>query len=113
MKKPNESQSDYTLRIVFSFLDALIIAVTVVVVAVPEGLPLAVTLTLAYSVMKMLEDNNLVKKISSCETMGNADCICTDKTGTLTENLMTIKEVWTQNQTLKADINLKNNSNFY
>jgi len=43
----------------------------------------------------MMEDNNLVKKINSCETMGNADCICTDKTGTLTENLMTIMEFWT------------------
>lgn len=42
----------------------------------------------------MMYDNNLVKKINSCETMGNADCICTDKTGTLTENLMTIKEIW-------------------
>jgi len=63
--------------------------------------------------MKMLEDNNLVKKINSCETMGNADCICTDKTGTLTENLMTIKEVWTQGETLKANKDLKNNQKFY
>jgi len=61
----------------------------------------------------MLEDNNLVKKINSCETMGNADCICTDKTGTLTENLMTIKEVWTQGETLKANKDLKNNQKFY
>jgi len=62
--------------------------------------------------MKMLEDNNLVKKINSCETMGNADCICTDKTGTLTENLMTIKEVWTQDNVYKASLELKQNNNF-
>jgi len=60
----------------------------------------------------MLEDNNLVKKINSCETMGNADCICTDKTGTLTENLMTIKEVWTQDNVYKASLELKQNNNF-
>jgi len=47
----------------------------------------------------MMEDNNLVKKINSCETMGNADCICTDKTGTLTENRMTIMEIWSDNLT--------------
>jgi len=62
--------------------------------------------------MKMLEDNNLVKKINSCETMGNADCICTDKTGTLTENLMTIKEVWTQDNVYKASLELKQNNHF-
>ena len=60
------------------------IAVTVVVVAIPEGLPLAVTLSLAYSVKKMLMDQNLVREMSACETMGGANQICTDKTGTLT-----------------------------
>lgn len=94
MQKSDETNGTYALRIIFQYLDGLIVAVSVVVCAIPEGLPLAVTLALAYSVMKMLEDQNLVKKINSCETMGNADCICTDKTGTLTENLMTIKEVW-------------------
>jgi Ca2+ transporting ATPase len=58
-----------------------IIGVTVVVVAIPEGLPLSVTLSLAYSVKKMLKDNNLVRKMQACETMGGADCICSDKTG--------------------------------
>jgi len=52
--------------------------------AIPEGLPLAVKLSLAFSVKKMLKDNNLVKQLASCETMGGADCICSDKTGTLT-----------------------------
>jgi P-type E1-E2 ATPase len=62
----------------------ILIAVTVVVVAIPEGLPLAVTLSLAYSVKKMLMDQNLVREMSACETMGGANQICTDKTGTLT-----------------------------
>jgi magnesium-transporting ATPase (P-type) len=62
----------------------IIIAITVVVVAVPEGLPLAVTISLAFSVMKMKEDNNLVRRLEASETMGGANEICTDKTGTLT-----------------------------
>ncbi|CAN6451086.1 unnamed protein product [Victoria cruziana] len=66
------------------------IAVTIVVVAVPEGLPLAVTLTLAYSMRKMMMDKALVRRLSSCETMGSATVICSDKTGTLTLNQMTI-----------------------
>lgn len=65
-------------------LDALIIAVTVIVVAVPEGLPLAVTISLAFSVSKMFKEQNLVRKLYACETMGGANEICTDKTGTLT-----------------------------
>lgn len=72
------------------FLDILIIAITVVVVAVPEGLPLAVTLALAFATTRMLRDNNLVRVLRSCETMGNATTICSDKTGTLTQNKMTV-----------------------
>ncbi|CAJ1936797.1 unnamed protein product [Sphenostylis stenocarpa] len=68
-------------------------AVTIVVVAIPEGLPLAVTLTLAYSMKKMMRDNAMVRKISACETMGSATIICTDKTGTLTMNEMKVTEV--------------------
>jgi len=66
------------------------IAVTIVVVAVPEGLPLAVTLTLAYSMRKMMADKALVRRLSACETMGSATTICSDKTGTLTLNQMTV-----------------------
>ncbi|KAL8151668.1 hypothetical protein V2J09_021476 [Rumex salicifolius] len=72
----------------------LTIAVTIVVVAVPEGLPLAVTLTLAYSMRKMMRDKALVRRLSACETMGSATTICSDKTGTLTLNQMTVVEVY-------------------
>ena len=60
------------------------------VVAIPEGLPLAVAISLSFSVQKMLKDHNLVRKFYSCETMGNATTICSDKTGTLTTNRMTV-----------------------
>ncbi|KAJ1290257.1 hypothetical protein BS78_02G229300 [Paspalum vaginatum] len=72
----------------------LTVAVTIVVVAVPEGLPLAVTLTLAYSMRKMMRDKALVRRLSSCETMGSATTICSDKTGTLTMNKMTVVEAY-------------------
>ncbi len=72
------------------YLRAFITGVTVLVVAVPEGLPLAVTISLAFSVKKMLDDNNLVRHLDACETMGNATAICSDKTGTLTTNRMTV-----------------------
>ncbi|XP_024966655.1 calcium-transporting ATPase 8, plasma membrane-type-like [Cynara cardunculus var. scolymus] len=70
------------------------VAVTIVVVAVPEGLPLAVTLTLAYSMRKMMADKALVRRLSACETMGSATTICSDKTGTLTLNKMTVVEAY-------------------
>ncbi|GAB7365547.1 hypothetical protein MBLNU230_g6619t1 [Neophaeotheca triangularis] len=72
------------------FMDILIVAVTIVVVAVPEGLPLAVTLALAFATRRMLKEGNLVRVLRSCETMGNATNVCTDKTGTLTQNVMTV-----------------------
>jgi P-type E1-E2 ATPase len=72
------------------WLSFIIVGVIVFVVAVPEGLPLAVTLALTYSVKKMLKDKNLVRHLDACETMGNATCICSDKTGTLTLNQMTV-----------------------
>ncbi|MDE5979611.1 MAG: calcium-translocating P-type ATPase, PMCA-type, partial [Muribaculaceae bacterium] len=71
-------------------LQTLMIAVTLVVVAVPEGLPMAVTLSLAYSMRRMLKTNNLVRKMHACETMGATTVICTDKTGTLTQNQMQV-----------------------
>ncbi|GAP87000.1 putative calcium-translocating P-type ATPase [Rosellinia necatrix] len=73
-----------------SFLDILIVAVTIIVVAVPEGLPLAVTLALAFATQRLLKENNLVRVLRACETMGNATTICSDKTGTLTTNRMTV-----------------------
>ena len=75
-------------------LGFIILGITVIVVAIPEGLPLAVTLSLAFSVKKMLKDNNLVRKMEACETMGGANNICSDKTGTLTMNQMTINDIW-------------------
>lgn len=73
-----------------TFMDILIVAITVIVVAVPEGLPLAVTLALAFATTRLLKENNLVRILKSCEVMGNATTICSDKTGTLTTNRMTV-----------------------
>ena len=73
-------------------LSTAMIAVTVIVVAVPEGLPMSVTLSLAMSMKRMLANNNLVRKMHACETMGAATVICTDKTGTLTQNQMRVSE---------------------
>lgn len=73
-------------------LQTLMIAVTLVVVSVPEGLPMAVTLSLAYSMRRMLKTNNLVRKMHACETMGATTVICTDKTGTLTQNQMRVDD---------------------
>ncbi|KAG5508190.1 hypothetical protein JKF63_05445 [Porcisia hertigi] len=74
------------------FLDNLTTAVTIVVVAVPEGLPLSVTIALAYSMKQMFKENNLVRHLAACETMGGASNICTDKTGTITQNDMSVTD---------------------
>lgn len=71
-------------------VNAIIVGITIIVVAVPEGLPLAVTISLAYSVNQMRKENNLVRRLEAAETMGGANEILTDKTGTLTTNLMTV-----------------------
>jgi P-type E1-E2 ATPase len=83
-----------TGRDLTEILNYFILGVTVIVVAIPEGLPLAVTLSLAFSVKKMLNDQNLVRKMEACETMGGANNICSDKTGTLTMNKMTLTTIW-------------------
>ena len=81
-----------TMDIVSSMLHNFMIAVTLIVVSVPEGLPMSVTLSLALSMNRMLKANNLVRKMHACETMGAATVICTDKTGTLTQNKMQVYE---------------------
>ena len=85
------------------FLQKIMIAVTVIVVAVPEGLPMSVTLSLAYSMRSMMKTNNLVRRMHACETMGAATVICTDKTGTLTQNRMTVADVTFENLDEKVD----------
>ena len=80
----------FTLENLQAVVGYFIIGVTIIVVAIPEGLPLAVTIALAYAVGKMKDEQNLVRTLDSCETMGGADTICSDKTGTLTQNKMKV-----------------------
>ena len=94
----NNSDSDLTnptVNVAKKILDIIILCISIVVVAIPEGLPLAVTLSLAFSIKKMMDYNNLVRKMHACETMGGANYICTDKTGTLTKNEMSVFQVLT------------------
>lgn len=87
------SPDSETAGLIAYTMNTLMIAVTLIVVAVPEGLPMAVTLSLAYSMRRMLKTNNLVRKMHACETMGATTVICTDKTGTLTQNQMKVDEI--------------------
>ena len=99
------SGTDISVLLTYT-MQTLMIAVTLIVVAVPEGLPMAVTLSLAYSMRRMLKTNNLVRKMHACETMGATTVICTDKTGTLTQNQMKIYQTnfySLQNQKLNDD----------
>ncbi|KAL6888430.1 hypothetical protein ACP4OV_009456 [Aristida adscensionis] len=93
---------------IFGSIKILTVAVTIVVVAVPEGLPLAVTLTLAYSMRKMMADKALVRRLSACETMGSATTICSDKTGTLTLNQMTVVQSIVGGTKLRSPANVDN-----
>ncbi|KAJ7976747.1 Calcium-transporting ATPase [Quillaja saponaria] len=86
--------SDWSSSDALQLLNYFAIAVTIIVVAVPEGLPLAVTLSLAFAMKKLMNDRALVRHLSACETMGSASCICTDKTGTLTTNHMVVDKLW-------------------
>jgi len=91
-------QRPFSKEIIKPLVRYLITGITVLVVAVPEGLPLAVTISLAYAVKKMMTDHNLVRHLDACETMGNATAICSDKTGTLTTNRMTVVKCFINNQ---------------
>lgn len=91
MLNPDASEEQWS-ALLSRTLHTLMVAVTLIVVAVPEGLPMAVTLSLAYSMGRMLKTNNLVRKMHACETMGASTVICTDKTGTLTQNLMQVAD---------------------
>ena len=86
-------------------LHVVILCVAIIVVAIPEGLPLAVTLSLAFSIKKLMDNNNLVRKMHACETMGGANYICTDKTGTLTQNLMFITRFVTSHDRIEIKQN--------
>ena len=102
--------SDPRLGIAQTILDIIILCISIIVVAIPEGLPLAVTLSLAFSIKKLMDYNNLVRKMHACETMGGANYICTDKTGTLTKNEMSVYQVLTgtTNNILKQNVDLEN-----
>ena len=91
----NNKLTDPRLNVAKQILDIIILCISIIVVAIPEGLPLAVTLSLAFSIKKMMDYNNLVRKMHACETMGGANYICTDKTGTLTKNEMSVFQVLT------------------
>ena len=97
--------ADY-LKMAEVVLKYFMMAVTLIVMAVPEGLPMAITLSLALNMRRMLKSNNLVRKLHACETMGAVTVICTDKTGTLTQNKMTVANVFT---TEEKTVTLKDN----
>ncbi|KAL2229968.1 UNVERIFIED_CONTAM: putative calcium-transporting ATPase 13, plasma membrane-type [Sesamum indicum] len=96
----NKTRVDDVINAVVGIIAA---AVTIIVVAIPEGLPLAVTLTLAYSMKRMMADQAMVKKLSACETMGSATTICTDKTGTLTMNQMKVARFWLGKESMEGE----------
>lgn len=93
----------FDMNYVTDLCNGLVIAITVVVVAVPEGLPLAVTISLAFSVKQMQKEHNLVRKLHSSETMGNANEICTDKTGTLTQNKMSVQSAYLEDRIVNGE----------
>lgn len=101
-KEYNGSQTDLD-NVFDAIVHFVAAAVTIVVVAIPEGLPLAVTLTLAYSMKRMMADQAMVRKLSACETMGSATVICTDKTGTLTLNEMKVSKFWIGQESVEED----------
>ncbi len=100
-------QSLFSSDLIDSLINAFIIAVTVIVVAIPEGLPMAVTISLAYSVKKMKDEQNLVRHLEASEIMGNVNNVCTDKTGTLTEGKMSLRNMFLGDKNYKSNDNDK------
>ncbi|MCF0207464.1 MAG: cation-translocating P-type ATPase, partial [Bacteroidales bacterium] len=90
-------QTDEVIGLIQYFLNTIMIAITLIVVAVPEGLPMSITLSLAFSMKRLMKQNTLPRTLHSCETMGATSVICTDKTGTLTQNQMQIHETFFEN----------------
>ena len=103
IKEATEILTDPKNEISANVLNIIMLCVSIIVVAIPEGLPLAVTLSLAFSIKKLMDFNNLVRKMHACETMGGANYICTDKTGTLTRNEMNVFRVLTAKEEIKLD----------
>ena len=99
--------TDPKTMIAKNILDIIILCISIIVVAIPEGLPLAVTLSLAFSIKKLMDYNNLVRKMHACETMGGANYICTDKTGTLTKNEMSVYKILTGEDVIQLAQNLE------
>lgn len=98
-KAVNHKMTDWSSKDAQKLLNYFSTAVIIIVVAVPEGLPLAVTLSLAFAMKKLMSNKALVRHLSACETMGSATCICTDKTGTLTTNHMVVSKMWVCDET--------------
>ena len=103
MQHVDNDLTDPRISVAKQILDIIILCVSIIVVAIPEGLPLAVTLSLAFSIKKMMDYNNLVRKMHACETMGGANIICTDKTGTLTKNIMLVRRLVTSSQKIEVN----------
>ena len=103
----NNHLTDPKTMVAKNILDIIILCISIIVVAIPEGLPLAVTLSLAFSIKKLMDYNNLVRKMHACETMGGANYICTDKTGTLTRNEMSVNKILTGEGEITLDLNIK------
>ena len=114
-KRANKIEGlEHPSKYIFSrMVDNFLISIVIITIALPEGLPMAVALTLAFSVKKLMDKKNLVRKMNSCETMGEADYICTDKTGTLTNNCLSVIKILTVNQEIELnyEFDKKNNQN--
>ena len=112
IKKKENIQVTNPEKIFYSeLINILMLTITIIVLAVPEGLPLTVTLSLAFSINRLIEHNNFIRKMHACETMGGANYICTDKTGTLTKNEMSVHKILTGNNIYNLNQNIEINNN--